>query len=63
MQLEDVLLSEVNQAQENKQCMFSLVYGRQIQKINIYTKIIMILSKLICRTDLKYWNYSMELGE
>jgi hypothetical protein len=23
----------------------------------------MILSKLICRTDLKYWNYSMELGE
>jgi hypothetical protein len=38
MQLEDIMLSEVNQAQKDKGHMFSLVHGRQIQKINIYTK-------------------------
>jgi hypothetical protein len=32
-------------------------------KINIYTKTSMILYKLRCRTFLKQWGYSMELGE
>jgi hypothetical protein len=37
-QVEDIKLSEVSQIQKDKGCMFSLIYGRQIQKINIYTK-------------------------
>jgi hypothetical protein len=28
MQLEDIMLSEVNQAQKDKGCMSSLIYGR-----------------------------------
>jgi hypothetical protein len=38
MQLEDIILSELSQVQKDKGCMFSLIYGRQIQKINVYTK-------------------------
>jgi hypothetical protein len=32
MQLEDIRLSEVSQAQKHKRCMFSLIRGRQIQR-------------------------------
>jgi hypothetical protein len=60
MQLEDIMLSEVNQAQKDKGHMFSLIRGRKIQKINISTKANMIIYKLICRTC---WNFSMELME
>jgi hypothetical protein len=38
MQLEDMMLREVNQVQKHKACMFSLMCGRYIQKMNIYTK-------------------------
>jgi hypothetical protein len=38
MQLEDIMLGEVSQVQKDKGCMFFLMYGRQIQRINIYTK-------------------------
>jgi hypothetical protein len=38
MQLEDIMLSEVTQAQKHKGHTFSLICGRQIQKVNIYTK-------------------------
>jgi hypothetical protein len=43
--------------------MFSLICGRYIQKMNIYTKTNMIIYNLIGRTCLYQWNYSMELGE
>jgi hypothetical protein len=43
--------------------MFSLISGRQIQKINIYTKTNMIICKLICPSFLQQWNYSVELRE
>jgi hypothetical protein len=52
MQLEDIMLSEVSQAQKDKGHMFSLTHRRQIQKINIYTKTNMIICKLLCRTCL-----------
>jgi hypothetical protein len=52
MQLEDSMLSETNQAQEDKGLIFCLICGRQIQKINLYTKTNMIMYKLICRTCL-----------
>jgi hypothetical protein len=45
IQLEDIMLSEVSQSQKDKGCMFSLVCGRQIQKINIYTKASTIIYK------------------
>jgi hypothetical protein len=48
MQLEDIMFSEVSQAQKDKGCMFSLTHGKQIQKINIYTKT--SIYKLMCRT-------------
>jgi hypothetical protein len=35
------MLSEVSQAQKDKGRMFSLIHGRQIQKISIYTKIML----------------------
>jgi hypothetical protein len=38
MELEDILLSEISQVQKDKNCMFPLICGRQIQKINVYTK-------------------------
>jgi hypothetical protein len=38
MELEDIMLSEVSKAQEDKGQMFSLICGRQIQKIIIYIK-------------------------
>jgi hypothetical protein len=34
MQLEDIMLSEVSQAQKDKVCLFPLIHGRWIQKIN-----------------------------
>jgi hypothetical protein len=37
MQLEDITLSEVSQAQKHKGCMFSLMWEKD-PKINIYTK-------------------------
>jgi hypothetical protein len=37
-ELEHIMLSEVNQVQKDKSCMFPLICGRQIQKINTYTK-------------------------
>jgi hypothetical protein len=49
MQLEDIMLSEVSQVQKDKGLMFSLIGGRQIQNINIYTKANMIIYTLICR--------------
>jgi hypothetical protein len=52
MQLKDTTLSEISRAQKNKDCMFSLICGRYIQKINIYTKTNMIIYKLRCRTGL-----------
>jgi hypothetical protein len=52
LQLEDMMLSEVSQAQKDKGHMFSLISGRYIQKINIYTKMNMIIYKHICRTCL-----------
>jgi hypothetical protein len=38
MRLEDIMLSEVRQFQKDKSHMFSLICGRQIQRINTYTK-------------------------
>jgi hypothetical protein len=38
MQLEDTMLSEISQVQKDKGCMFSLICGRSIQKIKMYTK-------------------------
>jgi hypothetical protein len=32
----DIMLSEVSQVQKDKVCMFSLICGRQIQKINVH---------------------------
>jgi hypothetical protein len=52
MQLEDIVLSEVSQAQKDKGRVFSLIRGRQMQKINMYTEPSMILHKLRCRTCL-----------
>jgi hypothetical protein len=52
MQLENIMLNEVSQAQKHKGHMFSLIHGRYIQKINIYTKISMTTYKLMCRTYL-----------
>jgi hypothetical protein len=46
MQLEDIMLSEVSQVQKDKGPMFSLICGRQIQMINMYTKTSMIIYKL-----------------
>jgi hypothetical protein len=31
MQLEDIMLNEASQAQKDKECMFSFIYGRQTQ--------------------------------
>jgi hypothetical protein len=52
MQLEDIRLSEVSQVQKHKGLMFSLIRGRQSQKINISTKTNMTIHKLIHRTCL-----------
>jgi hypothetical protein len=50
--LEDIMLSEVIQAQNNKGSMFSLIHCRYIQKINIHTKTSKIIYKVICRACL-----------
>jgi hypothetical protein len=50
LQLEDIYFSEVSQAQTGKGHVFSLIRGRWIQKIKIYTKPSMIIYKLIRRT-------------
>jgi hypothetical protein len=52
MQLEDIMSSEISQAQKDEDHMFSFICGRKIQKINIYTKPSMIIYKLICGTCL-----------
>jgi hypothetical protein len=52
MQLEDLMLSEVSQAQKDKDHMFSLIHEWNIQKRNIYTKISIILDKLTWETGL-----------
>jgi hypothetical protein len=38
MELEYIMLREVSQVQKDKACMFSFICGRQIQKINVFTK-------------------------
>jgi hypothetical protein len=64
MQLEDIMLGEVSQAEKDKGCMFSLICGRQIQRVNIYTKTNMIIFKLIaervCNTATVLWNLGKE---
>jgi hypothetical protein len=52
MELENIILSEVSQVQKDKSHIFSLINGRQIQKINIYTKTNMITYAFIYRTCL-----------
>jgi hypothetical protein len=52
MKLEDIMLSEVSQDQKGKDYLFSLICGKQTQKINLYTKTNMITYKPICRTCL-----------
>jgi hypothetical protein len=47
LQLEDIMLSEMTQAQTDNGHVFSFICGRQIQKINIYTERKMIIYKLI----------------
>jgi hypothetical protein len=42
--------SEVSQDQKDNGLMFSLIYARHIQKINIYTKTNVIIHKIIHRT-------------
>jgi hypothetical protein len=46
MQLEGIMLSKASQAQKDKGCVLSLIHGRQIQKINIYTKASMMMYNL-----------------
>jgi hypothetical protein len=43
IQLEDIMLSEVSQAQKDKGHMFSHICGREIQMMNTYTKTNMII--------------------
>jgi hypothetical protein len=43
----DTMLSKVSQAEKDKSHEFSLIHGRQSQKINIHTKTNRILQKLI----------------
>jgi hypothetical protein len=52
MHLEDMILSDASQVQKDKGHMFSLICGRWIQKINIYSKTNMIIYTFICRTCL-----------
>jgi hypothetical protein len=42
-ELKSIKLSEVSQARKDKGHMFSLIHGRQIQKINVFTKSHMIM--------------------
>jgi hypothetical protein len=51
-EFEGIMLSEVNQVQKNKGCMFPLICGRYIQKINVYAKTNLIIYTSICRTRL-----------
>jgi hypothetical protein len=50
MELEIIMLSEVSQVQKDKSYMFSLICGRQIQKINIYMNTNVIINIYICKT-------------
>jgi hypothetical protein len=43
MQLEDIMLSKVSQAQKDKDSILLVIGGRQIQKMNICTKTSMII--------------------
>jgi hypothetical protein len=64
MQLEDSMLSEVSQPQKDLGYVFSLIRGRQIQNISIYTKINMVICKLnvkhICNSGTTVWNSGKE---
>jgi hypothetical protein len=51
-QLKDIMLSVVNQIRKDKGHMFSLIHGRETQKMNIHTKTGMLIYKLIHRTYL-----------
>jgi hypothetical protein len=61
-QLEGIMLSVVNQDQKHKIHIFSHVWKID-PKINVYTKTVMIIYKLRCRTCLQQWSCSMELRE
>jgi hypothetical protein len=50
IQMEDIMLSKVSQTHKDKGHMCSLIHGRQIQMINVYTKTSMLIYKLRCRT-------------
>jgi hypothetical protein len=47
MQLEDIMLSEVSQVQKDKDCIFSLICGRQIQKINKHDNIQILMFVIV----------------
>jgi hypothetical protein len=51
IQLEDIMLSKVSQVQKGKDCMFSLICERQIQKINIYLYV-----EHACNNRTTLWN-------
>jgi hypothetical protein len=63
MQLEDIMLSEVSQAQKDKGCHVFYHQWKIDPKDKHIHKISMITYKLICRTCFQSWNYSMELRE
>jgi hypothetical protein len=52
LQLKHIMLSEVSQNQKHKRHVFSLIWGRQIQRQTYMQKISMIIYKLKCRTCL-----------
>jgi hypothetical protein len=52
MAFENIMLSDIREVQKEKGCVFSLICGRHIQKIHVYTKVNMIIYILICRTCL-----------
>jgi hypothetical protein len=51
-ELKNIMLYEMSQAQKDKGHVFSLIYGRQSQKINVYAKTNMTRCTFICRTCL-----------
>jgi hypothetical protein len=64
MQFEDMMLSGVSQTQKDKDLMFSLICGRQIQKINVYTKQTCSYTNLyvehVCNSGATLWNSGKE---
>jgi hypothetical protein len=67
MQLEDIMLSEVSKVQKDKDHMFSLICGRQIQMMNIYTKPTQSYANLhverVCNSGTTLWNWEGERKE